>query len=69
MLPYYKKVRHIRTNKLASDFNHLPGNSSQLGASDLDQTSYIIFESDKLHLEAQLNQTTYCIKFKLNQTS
>ncbi len=69
LLPYYKKVRHIRTNQLASDFNHLPGNSSQLGASNLDQTSCIRFESDKLHLEAQLNQTTYCIRFKLNQTS
>jgi hypothetical protein len=69
MLPYYKKVRHIQTNQLASDFNHLPSNSSQLGASDLDQTSCIRFESDKLHLEAQLNQTTYCIIFKLNQTS
>jgi len=69
LLPYYKKVRHIRTNQLASDFNHLPGNSSQLGASDLDQTSCIRFESNKLHLEAQLNQTTYCIRFKLNQTS
>jgi hypothetical protein len=55
LLPYYKKVRHIRTNQLTSDFNHLPGNSSELGASDLDQTSCIRFESDKLHLEAQLN--------------
>jgi hypothetical protein len=66
LFPYYKKVRHIGTNQLASDFNYLPGNSNQLGAPDLDQTSCIRFELDKLHLEAQLNQTTYCIRFKLN---
>ncbi len=73
LLPYYKKVRHIRTNQLASDFNHLPGNSSQLGASDLDQTSCIRFESDNLLHQIQvepdkLNQAWIIFASDSNQT-